>query len=455
MRKLLSRADHLFLLLAIPFSIGFSLLIPPFGGGDEQHHYHRTAEIAYAHLLSRKTPVPAGIVEFRQRAYTLYFATHPDGYSRLEYQRLAAISLSADRTDTLRVNIFTVHHPLNYLAQSIAFRVAAELGARPLVLLYVARIAGMLVGILLVWLAIRVMPAQQYAMAAIALLPTAVTSHSTLNADAVTDGIALLFIALAVRAIVRKTPMTGRETGALALTAIGIACCKGAYIPLALLTLAIPRDRFSSGRHRAAALAACVLPAVIGGLGWMLTVKQYLFTGIQHTTLAGQPAPDRQLAFILHDPGGYLRVLHHTLFETPFLSTAARGLFGEFSHGNLHFPEWAYAMIGTAFVATILLDQTADGVTYGRPARAISFGVFLACFFGAITLLYLQWCSVRAPVISGFQGRYLTPVLPLLVVAASPRLSATPTNAGIALIVLGIGGLSTAALAILVALFGI
>jgi uncharacterized membrane protein len=453
MRSLLSTPERLFLWLAIPTGLILSLLIPPFGGGDEQRHYHRTAEIAYGQSLSRTSHLPAGIVAFRKHAFTLYFENHPDGYSRREFDALAAIPLAADRLDTLQMNIFTVHHPINYAAQALAFRLAASAGVRPLGLMYVARIAGTLIGILLLWLAIRVTPSQHYSMAAIALLPTIAASRSTINADAITIGLALLFTALTLRAVQRTAPIARGEVFILALAALGIASAKGAYIPMALLPLAIPGIRFQSPHHRITTLAACILPAIAGGLGWMLLVKSFLFSGFEYRTLAGTPMPDQQLAFILHDPIGYVRVIFHTLFETSFLLSSLQGLLGEFSHSNVIFPEWAYWSVGTLGVATVLLDEKDPLRSYRAPTRAFALGIFVICFAGAITLLYVQWSPVRAPVISGFQGRYFAPVLPLLVLAMRPPLQARATSTGAALIATSVVGLALTVYAILVALY--
>ena len=105
------RPDSLFLSLAIPFGLLFALLTPPFGGGDEDYHYQRTAEVAYGAVLSPEVEVPAGITEFRRRALAHYAGSDWAPFTPDDYRSLAAIPIDAEHTGTLAPNIFTVHHP--------------------------------------------------------------------------------------------------------------------------------------------------------------------------------------------------------------------------------------------------------------------------------------------------------------------------------------------------------
>jgi uncharacterized membrane protein len=444
MSRCLTHPDRLFLLIAIPFGLLFAFLTPPFGGGDESFHYHRTADIAYFHILDKESKVPAGVVAFIYHGMAHYLKADWVAYSRTEYERLAAIPLDAGRAGTLMMNILTVNHPINYLPQAVAFRLAAEAGAKPLALLYIARLAGLAAGIALTWLAIRVMPSHRYLLAGFALLPTIVYFRSFLHTDAVTDGMAFLFIALALRAITETKPISTKESFLLALFALLIASCKGAYAPLALLALAIPRARFASLPKRLGVIAAIIIPAFIGGLGWMYLVKTFFFIGYHYQTWGGDPVPDEQLSFILHQPFAYLGVVVNTLFGTPFFLLSLRGILAEMGFMDIHLPSWTYGMLVFLLAGVAILDVSIRNATYTRPVRMLTLALFLACFGMALTLLYIQWTGVQAPTIKGFQGRYFTPVLPLLFLFVKPVKQASATRAGWAVVALGMFGLSAA-----------
>jgi uncharacterized membrane protein len=53
-------------------------------------------------------------------------------------------------------------------------------------------------------------------------------------------------------------------------------------------------------------------------------------------------------------------------------------------------------------------------VLKSRSTRLLALLLFGSAALIVLTLLYLQWNGVAAPIIQGFQGRYLYPVVPLL-----------------------------------------
>ncbi|MFT5139274.1 MAG: putative membrane protein [Lysobacterales bacterium] len=449
MSRLLNYPERLFLLVAIPFGLLFTFLTPPFAGGDESFHYQRTAEIAYLQFLDKQSEVPAGIVNFIQfgRAYYLNI-NQADDFST-EYSTPADIPLDAEHIGTLNMNIFTVHHPVMYLPQAIVFRLAAEAGVKPFFLLYISRLAGLAAGIMLAWFAIRLMPAHRYMLTGFALLPTCVFMRSYLHTDAISNGVAFLFIALSIRAITRVEPITVKETFTLAVSALLVASCKGAYLPLALLVFAIPRIRFGSLEKKLKVTCTIFATAFIGGFGWMYLVKTFLFTDYSYHTNGGTPIPDEQLAFILSNPFGYLEVIINTLIYTPFFQTVLQGLIAQMGHGNILLGGWAYVVIFFLFACVAVFDVTSMDESYSKPVYVWIITLFLMCFGLALTLLYIQWTSVQWPIIIGFHGRYLIPILPLLFLFAKPAKEATQVLAGFSVIALGMIGLSIASWSLL------
>ena len=444
MSRLISHPDRLFLLVAIPFGLLFTFLTPPFGGGDESFHYQRTAEIAYLHILDKQSEVPAGIVAFINSGRVHYLKLKPPADAPTEVTTPAEIPLDAGHTGTLTMNIFTVHNPITFLPQAVAFRLAAEAGARPFVLLYISRLTGLVAGLLLTWLAIRIMPSHKYLLAGFALLPTIMFFRSYLHTDAITNGMAFLFIALCFRAIIDEKPIATKESFQLTLSALLIASCKGAYLPLALLVLAIPHSRFGSLKRQLKVVATIILTAFIAGFGWMYLVKMFFFTGYSYQTYGGIPVPDEQLSFILHQPFTYVSVVLKTLFTTPFFPALFQGVMAQMGYGNIVLSDWAYGMLFFLLASVAALDISARSVSYSKPAHTLALTLFIACFGLALTLLYIQWTDVQAPIIKGFQGRYLIPILPLLFIFVRPAKEATKSLAGLSVLALGLLGLSVA-----------
>jgi uncharacterized membrane protein len=435
LRDLLERPDLLFLLIAGPVGLVLCFLIPPLGGGNETHNFPRVAGIAYGQLRPGPSEVPAGIGDFVAEGARFFHAglELPFSFNRDEYNTMAAIPLHADERATLPSDPIAIHHPFSYLPQSIALRLTAALGASPLVLFVMARLVGFAGALALTFIAIRVMPSHRYALAALALLPPIVYSRSTVDADPLTNALAFLFIACTLRAMIGGGRLETRRLIGLAVLAFVVAQCKSAYLVLPLIALAIPPARFRSRVSYSIWMAVLILPGLLGSLGWMLLVKQSMFAaGTSYTTWSGQVDPDAQMRLILQHPFDYLAVLLQKMFLTSFLPRTVVEIFGQFGPPVLLAPAIVLILI-VLFVLAVLSDPAKEAA-YPPLFRWLAPAIVAAFLVLTLTLLYLQWTGLGKDTIDGFQGRYLFPLLPLLLVLvrATPRRLSGP--AGFALL---------------------
>lgn len=441
------RAEHLFLLFALPVGFVLCFLIPPLGGGNEKANLERTFAIAYGGLLIHDTEIPRGLSSFIAAASEPFQqgALPPYRYSLPQWKALAAMKLQAETQVMLPPNPIAVLHPLSY-PQALFVRIGAWLGVTPLAVFYLARLAGLLLGSWLMFAAIRTTPSHTYLFCALALLPTITFMRSCLDADQITNGLAFLFIACAMREIKQAGAIAHSAVVRLALLAFILAQCKSAYLLIPLLSAAIPQSRFGSPRRRIYALMAIVLPGLLAGLLWMAALKYTYFSGMQYRTWGGEVNPDLQMAYILSQPWEYLRVLGRTLFLTPLIPEAIRGILGVFGP-PVALPSALYGLLAFLLIMVAASDRTQAEIIYSPAAKQwaalIAGGVTLVI----LTLLYLQWTGLHAPVILGFQGRYLYPLLPLLGFFIrpfpTPLRGLSPAGWGGALAAAGLAGVLT------------
>ncbi|GAB2178377.1 DUF2142 domain-containing protein [Dongia sp. agr-C8] len=423
--RLAKRPDWLFLIFAAPIGLALCFLVPPLGGGNEILNFQRVAVIASGQLSPGPAAVPGGIPDFLGAGFAYFHqaARFPIGFSSDAIHRMAEIDFKAEQPAVLPANPIAVHHPFSYLPQVAVFWVAAQFGASPLILFLLSRLAGLLAALGLTTLAIRRMPSHRFALAALALLPAITFGRSTVDADPVTNGMAFLFIACVLREIADQGPIRIRNLLLLAVLGFVFAQCKSAYCVMLLLVLAIPGSRFTSLRSRAGWLALLILPGILASFGWMLLVKESVLAGASYQTWSGAANPDQQLALILGDPAGYLLTLFDTLFLTPFFRDSLMGLVGMFGPPVVMNPL-------TCMILLLLLLGTTVTDPLERPVYPRSLDGWVAVICAAflvlsLTLLYLQWTGLGARVIDGFLGRYLYPLMPLLLVSIRVRWRAT------------------------------
>jgi hypothetical protein len=417
--KLRLAPERLFLIAALLGGLLLVALIPPVAGGNEQMNFRRVVSIANGHLLVEPAIVPGGIAELfevTQRDFR-EGAKPPYSYSRRSFDEAAALKLEAHQPQTIPPNPIAVLHPISYLPQVPAVWLAQVLGLSPLLIFYVGRLAGLAAAIALTFFAIRIIPFHKYTLAAVALLPPLLFSRSTLDADQFTTGVSLLFLALVLREAADRGRMSAGAIAGLAVVGFALGQAKSAYLLLPLLSLAIPADRFGGWRGKARACAIICLPGLVASLGWMLLVKHGYFEGMRYRTWSGVVDPDRQLALILSDPLGFAETLLRTLFTTPFIPKAVIDVLGTFGP-PVTAPAVVLAAILFLLAGTAMSDQ-GPLEQHLRDWRIKAFALALAAvtLLIIVTLLYLQWTRFGSPVVHGFNGRYLYPLAPLLLLA--------------------------------------
>jgi uncharacterized membrane protein len=408
--------EWLFLLFALLGGLVLVALIPPLAGGNEEMNFQRSAMVANGHVLVKPAMLPGGIADLLDITDRTFSegAQPPLHYSRRQFDQVAALKLRADQPRLVGPNPIAVLNPASYLPQAPVMAAAQAIGLSPLVIFYLSRLAGLFTGIALTFYAIRIMPVHKCGLAAVALLPPILFSRSTLDADQLTNGLAFLFLALAMREIAADGPMRGRTIAALAVTAFLLAQSKSAYLLLPLLTLAMPASRFASAGRKGAACAVIIVPGIVASVGWMLLLKLTYFTDLQYRTWSGVVQPHQQLAAILAHPFAYAGIVLRTVFTTPFVPRAVIELLGVFG------PPVQLPMLIIVVLAGLLMLTVVSGERITQPRlkspriRLLAIAIAVVTVLLILTLLYLQWTRFAGPVIDGFNGRYVYPLAPLL-----------------------------------------
>jgi len=408
--------EWLFLFFALIGGLALVALIPPLAGGNEEMNFQRSAMVSNGHLLVKPAMLPGGIAELldiTDRTFTE--GKHPPlHYSRRQFDQVAALKLRADQPRLVEPNPIAVLNPMSYLPQAPVMAAAQAIGLSPLGIFYLGRLAGLVAGIALTFFAIRVAPVRKYTLAAVALLPPILFSRSTLDADQLTNGLAFLLLALTMREIAAPGAIRARTIAALAVAAFLLAQAKSAYLFLPLLTVAIPAARFASTGRKAAVCALIIVPGVFASVGWMLLLKLTYFTDLQYRTWSGVVQPHQQLAAVLAHPFGYALVLLRTLFATAFFPRIVVEFLGVFGP-PVRLPMLVIVGLAGLLLVTVASDEPImERSLKSFRVRLLAIAIVVVTMLLILTLLYLQWTRFEGAVVDGFNGRYLYPLAPLL-----------------------------------------
>jgi len=178
------------------FGISACFLMPVGGGYDEETHLIRVWEMSGLTFipndkLGNEMPFPAVYWEMSYRRPFIIRAVEPDFWEKYS-------KLSIDAHDYIYGDVETrsVYAPPLLLPQALVMRyLGRSLQLPALTVFYACRLVGLLSYLLLVWYSVRIIPFGKWVLAILASSPVAILQASTVSADAISNGIAFLFIA--------------------------------------------------------------------------------------------------------------------------------------------------------------------------------------------------------------------------------------------------------------------
>ncbi|MCX6026813.1 MAG: DUF2142 domain-containing protein, partial [Chloroflexi bacterium] len=271
-----------------------------------------------------------------------------------------------------------------------------------LTVFYASRLAGLAAYTLLAWMAVRLAPFGKWILAIAALAPTAVYQAATINADPVSNGAALLFIAGSLSASACQDVGWRRLLGLVALSSL-LFWAKGNMALLALLPLLLLHP--SRFRMRGGWLLLAVIMLTLG----MIEVGGWIMLGYS----GSEGSASSQLAYLATNPIRVLASLLNDLWRSgpKYISQWV----GEYGYGYGLVPVAAYVSFGAAAFGAWWADSSHGPIpTRTRWALLVTFAV---CVLGTSLAMYMAATPVGADYVEGLQGRYFAPIAPLLALA--------------------------------------
>ncbi len=413
-------------LIALVFGLYFLVVTPPFGTGDETAHFERSYEIATGQFLGAKG-LPAGMQAFIDDAFGRVRSGIP--ITLEDYVRWSKIPLDRNEIvpypEPLRA-VLRIHSPASYPHIAPMTLVGFALGAPPFYVFYFGRLAALIAGIALVRAAITRSPVSlRPPMAFIGLLPTTLVFFAGLNIESLLIGLTFYFFAIvADLSLTPDQPVKRSDIILLAALAIILSQFKAAYALVPIVALLLPSSKFGSNRQRALGLALIIAPGFCAGLAWGIVVRNEILDGILYSTTGdNRVAPSEQIEFISRHPLAYLAVIFRTLFQTQFIGVMWKSMLALGGWTNIPVSIASYVVLTEAFLFVWASGPKPPAALISAPAIALQFTVFCATTLSMMTLLYVQWTGVGAPLVEGFQGRYWLSIIPLLFAATPIRWS--------------------------------
>ena len=406
--KKFSAPEIFVILVLLILGVISSLAVPLSAGYDEETHFIRAWEMAHYYFIPNQQlgstlPFPAIYWELSYRRQPIVQAVEPGFWSKYG-------GLSIDSHDYMYANVETrsVYSPVLLLPQALALRfLGLALRLPALTVYYALRFIGLLSYLLLSWLAVRFIPYGKWLLAILVVAPMALFQASTISADTISNGIGFLFIGSTL-AIANKKELGWKEWGTLIILVALLFLAKVNLVFLALIPfLLIPPSKF---KMKYGYLLLGIITLVL----FLIEVGGWSIIAYSKFTRALQGAdPTQQVLFIISSPLLFIKILSLDVWNNTL--AYMQGWVGVYGYDYWPVPGLTYLLYPLAVIASLRQDPALP--TPDKRTRIVLIVLFVVGYLLTITSLYIAFTPVKSLVVAGVQGRYFTPVMPLLLLA--------------------------------------
>lgn len=414
--------EKVMVIMALILGLAYVFVVPMYRGHDEHAHFFRAYEISEGVFNTKIiehasiTEIPSAFLDVLHEDYN-----KEERYINATYYddiiRSRNVNVDQNSINTVGGEYMAVYSPIPYIPQAIAIKVTSIFTNNLLVIFYIARIVNLLVSVAILYVAIKIIPFGKKIILFITLIPTTLSQIASLSPDALTITVTILYIAYALKVLKSKEKINWKNTINLAVIGLIMGLCKIVYIPIVLMALLAPKNKFDNVKQRVTYYILTILIPTIGNLLWLGVAGT-------HLALIDCNKSAAQTVNILSNPFEYIRICFYTLYYqfNLYIQQLFGGLMEHVEKVNVGWVNViAYVIL---FVFAILFDEGSKKQLDKKEKIVISLILFIICCL-IFTSIYMQWSSLKWYFINGIQGRYFVELLlPFMLVLAQNNLVA-------------------------------
>jgi len=437
---------RLFLLIGGFFGLVMLVLTPPFQVPDEHDHFFRAVMISsgqfvaesypFSEELKKKVPPKylkgkGGLVPvsfpYTTRNVNHKLPFHPENKQQLsDLKKMLTLPLHMKGQPEVFINTSAGDYaPILYLPATLVISIGKFLNLSPLWLMYLGRMANLMVFLSLIYWALKIIPTGKPVVFLLTLMPMTLFLAPSLSIDGLIIATSILLTAtLMDMAQNDQQPTNYRDWFIVPITMTLLALGKVVYCPLILLFFLSPKTFFGKERGRLYLFAFSLTLAASCYIIWhwltnnagtaSITNIPFDYTSFQaKNQLLPLLDSKKQLQFLQHHPSSIFTILIRTLQDQGlYYIESFIGLLGwlDTKLPFLIYISFPFALIVSALESKALKNHALTEKTLFALIWTISTSAILIGF-------YLLSTPVGNAIIGGIQGRYFIPIaLPLLLI---------------------------------------
>lgn len=386
------KKEQIMIFLLLGLEILYFWAMPIGAVADEPNHFFRAYEISCGHMVSKHM----GGIQLGGNYL-------PEG---LAYFTDKSVQLDKDNLTAYYFGNTALYAPVSYLPQAAGILLTRFFTDNVYTIFYGGRFGGALINFLLCIWALKKMPFAKELLFLIMVFPVSIQEMISMAADGFTLSLSLAFLAYVLSLAYGNKKIEKRSIVLLTGMALCLSLCKIIYMVLVFLIFLIPKEKFVKKDKIRFIQAGIIATAVVVNLSWLYISSGFL--------LEFTPGVDSgaQVKYVITHPLDYYATIIRTVLND--FQGWIQTMFGS----NLGSLNIAVSSVMWITFLCMVFHET-HRCTFGEVDIKVS---DIACFLMVVfaggllvcTSLYVQWTAYMGTMISGIQGRYFLPFLPLL-----------------------------------------
>ena len=305
---------------------------------------------------------------------------------------------------------FITYNEIGYVIPGLVMKVCSWLGFSFVMKIIITKFSILLFYSLVMYFAIKIVPRGKRIMSVIGLLPSSIFLATQFSYDSPIIASICLFVAQFLKIIEDdKMKISLKEVLILYVSIIFASFIKAVYIPLILLLLFIPKEKFNNVvQKRYFKLGTIFLCLLVISTFVLPTVSGSYSIG---DLRGGSTSVSGQLKNIVLHPFGYMNLLYNTAvkkFTYEFISSSALINYGYISSD---IPINLYNLLLLLLVFVVTTDSYSSKNKISNKLKVFNVIINMAVIVLIWTALYLSFTPVGETDIFGVQCRYFIPLL--------------------------------------------
>ena len=427
------KKENVFLVVLLAGSLLVTTVLPPFSSPDEEGHFLSAYQLV--NRIEGNDYKWTYKVNRRAEDFSDVFEDHYTSVFSYEYIYNNLFEITDDREEITTDNnwvVFDFEGVYAAGALGILLSKALNLGFVPM--MYLGRFLNLMVYVLCAYFAVKLTPVGKEVFMTIGLLPITLHIANSFSRDVFVIAMGFVFVAYLLKLLHQEEKYKIKQLALLLAIAVLLAPSKYIYslmCPLILLLkpqkLGINLEKHTDKKYRWLPFAVAGGMVVIVAAAVLITNKDMFMSYIRDAFGTGEtlenlwatnPDATYNLALLLQSPVNTLKLFMHTIYEHGafYIKSILGGVLG---YNSIYISD-AFILVIFLMVAMSVFASPSDKYTLAAKDR-ISFVAVFVLVLAAVVYVAVTWTPVSYASLYGIQGKYLLPVLPLLLLACKNK----------------------------------